>query len=636
MSTHRNIDVICSVIAALTLVLTIFFMNGEALGISVIADEDEADGMFTENDLTDDWDTAGATEIVLSDNGCLVNGNGAYANGNTVTVVYAGRYVVSGSLSDGQIVVDADGDDKVWLGFDSVSVHMEDDAALRIEQAGKVFLTLKDGTENVLSSGALYNSAAVSAGVDGAIYSRDDLTVNGGGSLTVETKYSHGIVCNDDMVFTGGNVTVKAPRDGIHANDSVRIKDCELTVSAGDDGITAANDDETSFFHMESGRLSIPECYEGIEAVEVNVAGGTIAITPTDDGINANSYGGNAQISVTGGDITVTNPTGRDADGLDSNHDIFISGGRLLISVANDGSSCALDYAGTCKISGGTVLACGSAGMAEGFDSSSEQGFIMMNTSASDGTQVTLKNENGDVLISETVPCGFSSLIASAPGMKVGDVCGLVIGDKETTLTVDNQSTSSGFGGGMRPGGGRFKGDISPTGGTGTEPGGGTGDTSSDNAGANPVSGANTSPSDFRGADSAGTAGMNRSAGTDGSQASGAAANTSDETYWENQPPAEPPRNPGDTRLPAEGMTGDETTDGGAAGGGDGITGAGMTGGRGGRDMTGIRDQGAAGAADATNDTPSNISAETMIPVGISAAVLLAGLAVALFYRRRG
>ena len=278
MATHRHIDAVCVVITAFTLILTVLFMNGTALGIQAVSDEENSDAMFTQNDLSSDWDTSGATKITLSDEGSTVAGNGAYVNGGEVHIIYAGKYLLSGNLSDGSVIIEADGDDKIWLMFDGVTLHCEDSAALLVEQAEKVFITLKDGTENTLSSGSDFSEEAVSAGIDGTIYSRDDLTVNGEGALNITADYRHGIVCNDDLTITGGTITVTTAQDAIHANDSVRIKDADLTLNAGDDGITASNDDETSFIYIESGNISIPSCYEGLEAVQITIAGGTIDI----------------------------------------------------------------------------------------------------------------------------------------------------------------------------------------------------------------------------------------------------------------------------------------------------------------------------------------------------------------------
>ncbi len=506
MAASRHIDRICVIATVCTLLLTIFFMNGQRLGITVLADEDAGGGQFTANDLDADWadEYDDATRITLTGDGAEIHGNGAYFYGGSVQIVYAGRYIVSGQLDNGSLIIDADKDDKVWLLMDSASIRNEDSAAILVEQAEKVFLTLADGTENEIAgwtasdggsgtdtSGSVSGNASAGASgsssgsIDGAIYSRDDLTINGSGSLTVSAGYQHSIVCNDDLAITGGQIAVTAPQDGLHANDSVRIANANLTIQAGDDGITASNDDNTSYFYMESGSVTIPSCYEGIEAIDIIINGGSIDITPTDDGMNANGYGTSA-ITIAGGDIRIVNPTGRDADGLDSNGSIYITGGNLFISMNGSGLSCALDCGtesgGVCEISGGTVIAAGGSGMAEGFDSSSEQCFIMQTVSATaENASVALKNESGETLLSGTVPCSFSSIILSAPQLQMGETCTVVIDGTETEVVADN-SSAGGFGmggrfGGMRGGmNGGMNGDMNDdinggmTGGMGRRP----------------------------------------------------------------------------------------------------------------------------------------------------------------------
>ena len=465
MSAHKHIDIICIVVTIFAVLLTVLFMNGRALGIEAIADGDAAEnGQFTANDRNADWDRSHATQIVLTGDGGKVTGSGAYVLDGDIHILYGGTYVLSGELTDGSVIVDADSKDKVWILLDGVSLHCDDNAAILVEEAGKVFLTLAEGTENFVSSGAVYTEDALSTGIDGAIYSRDDLTINGNGSLSVTAEYKHGIVGNDDLVVVGAKMEITAAQDGIHANDSARFANMDLTINAGDDGITVSNDDETAYIYIESGKINIPSCYEGIEAIDITIAGGVIDIRPTDDGINANGWGSNSVLRITGGDITIINETGRDADGLDSNGDIYISGGNLFISVTADGGSSAIDYGsesgGVCEISGGTVIAAGSSAMAEGFDSTSTQCFIMHNTStAAAGTAVSLKNSAGTVLLCETIPCRFSSLVISTPELQMGETCTLSIGETETEITVDNSSASGNFGRGGMFGGGMQQGD---------------------------------------------------------------------------------------------------------------------------------------------------------------------------------
>ena len=457
MATHKRIDSICIAAVLLAIVLTVLLMNGRSLGIVPVMSAEVSDGMFTAKDMDADWNTSSATRIMLSDQGSTIDGNGAYVYDGNVCIAYAGTYVLTGELTDGSVVIDAEKSDDIWILLDDVTLHCDDDAAFRVEQADKVFLTLAEGTNNTISSGAEYNEDSIASGTDGAIYSRDDLTINGTGALVIDAAYRHGIVCNDDLVIAGGDIVINAAEDGIHANDSVRIRDAAISIAAGDDGITASNEEETSFIYVASGSISISECYEGLEAIDITIAGGTIDIAPTDDGINANGYGGNSVIRIAGGDITIINPSGRDADGLDSNGDIYIEGGRTFISVTDGGSNCALDYGsengGECIISGGTVIACGGSAMAEGFDADSPQGFLMHSAKGAAGTTIKLADAQGRELLSEEIPCSFSSAVISTPTLKVGDICTIEVGGAQEQVTIDNSSAESFMAMGMRGGG---------------------------------------------------------------------------------------------------------------------------------------------------------------------------------------
>lgn len=460
MSTHKRIDMICIVSIILSVVVTAFLAHGKGSEAAAAMSGEADSNISTVNDPDADWDTASATKIALSDEGSRIDGSGAYIYEGDVCIAYGGYYVLTGELTNGSVIVDADKSDGVWILLDGVTIHSDDDAAIRVEQADKVFLTLADGTENRISSGEQYGEEAVNTGVDGAIYSRDDLTINGTGNLVVDAAYEHGIVCNDDLVINGGDITISAVQDGIHANDSVRIRNAAVSISAGDDGITVSNDDETASIYVESGNIVISDCYEGLEAVDITIAGGKVDIMSTDDGINASGSGENSVIRITGGDVRIVNSTGRDADGLDSNGSIYVEGGKVFISVSDSGSNCAIDCGsengGECIISGGTVIACGGSAMAEGFDAASPQGFLMYNTSAQAGTAISLENADGKEILSEEIPCSFSSALLSAPELAVGDVCKITVGEEQEQLTIDNVQASgfapAGMFGGMRGG----------------------------------------------------------------------------------------------------------------------------------------------------------------------------------------
>ena len=288
MSTHKNIDRICVVVLVLTLLVTVAFMNGEKLGIRVVADEDaesySGSTYFTENDVDGDWaDNAYTTYITLDGSGGTIDGNGAYFLDGDLVISNGGWYVLTGTLEDGKIIVDAHDSSKVWIRLNGVTVRCSDDACLRVDQADKVFLTLAEDTENSFSSGTVYSEEALADNTGGTIFSHDDLTINGSGSLSITAGFKHGIDVNDSLVITGGNITITAPQDGIHVSDSLRFMEASLTIDAGDDAVHS--DDE---LYIESGTVLINSCYEGFEAVTIDITGGDITMYPTDDGINAN------------------------------------------------------------------------------------------------------------------------------------------------------------------------------------------------------------------------------------------------------------------------------------------------------------------------------------------------------------
>ena len=288
MSTHKHFNLICVVVMIIAVVGTLLFMNGQALGLEVRVDADtdeyEEGQYFTENDEDGSWDTSEATVITLEGDDGSVSGNGAYFLDGDLMIVSSGYYVLSGELTDGSVIVETDTNSgsKVWILLDGVSINCEDDACIRVNEADKTFLTLAEGSENTLVSGTDYSLEAQADKTDGTIFAHDDLTINGSGSLTVTAGYKHGIAANDDLVITGGTITVVSAADGIHVNDTCNIENASITVSADDDAIHS----DTSIY-IASGTIQILSCYEGIEAPQIDICGGDITIYPTDDGINA-------------------------------------------------------------------------------------------------------------------------------------------------------------------------------------------------------------------------------------------------------------------------------------------------------------------------------------------------------------
>ena len=95
-----------------------------------------------------------------------------------------------------------------------------------------------------------------------------------------------GLKAGSNITVSGGTVTVDAYDDAIHSNGDVFIKDGTLSLKSGDDGIHA---DTT--LAVTGGNITVSQSYEGFEAIAVDISGGVIDITATDDGIN--EAGGN-------------------------------------------------------------------------------------------------------------------------------------------------------------------------------------------------------------------------------------------------------------------------------------------------------------------------------------------------------
>jgi hypothetical protein len=266
--------------------------------------------LFSDRDLSGEYDESECESIVLSDSGSTSDAKGVTIDGNTVTITKEGDYILSGTLSDGMIVVDVDKSEKVQLVLDGVTINSETSAAIYVKQADKVFVTLAEGTVNTLSNGGEF-VAIDDNNIDSVIFSKDDLTLNGTGSLTINSPAGHGVVSKNDLVVTGGAYEVTAASHGFSGKDSVSIADGSFKVTAGKDGIHSENDedDEAGFvyiengtfdfsvesdgisavneIYVENGNITVTKSYEGLEARIINICGGVVDVTSSDDGLNA-------------------------------------------------------------------------------------------------------------------------------------------------------------------------------------------------------------------------------------------------------------------------------------------------------------------------------------------------------------
>lgn len=323
----------------------------------------DASEFFTDRDLTQTADLSAAQYIDA-------------VSGEDITISSEGVYVISGTAEEVTIRVQAADSDKVQIVLNGVNITNSSSPVIYVLSADKVFVTTTE-TENTLTASGAF-AADGTTNTDAVIFSKQDLVLNGLGTLNISSK-DNGIACKDDLKITGGTIRISSVNDAIEANDSIRISGGNITINSAKDGLHAEDDEDNTagFIYICGGTLDITasddaihaatvaqfdggtvsvNAGEGIEATYVQINGGKISISATDDGINAawKSSWSTPTLEITGGELTVNMGAG-DTDALDSNGDLIISGGTVDIN-----ANFAFDFDGSASFTGGTVYVNGS------------------------------------------------------------------------------------------------------------------------------------------------------------------------------------------------------------------------------------------------------------------------------------
>ncbi len=288
---------------------------------------------FTDRDKSSEYDESSAVKITLNGSGAVVSGSGVNISGSTVTITSAGTYIISGSLSDGQIVIAASDSDKVQLVLNNAEINCNTSAAVYVKSADKVFVTLPAGTTNSLGGGTEYVQTDDNT-VDGVIFSKSDLTLNGTGTLKIDADYRHGIVTKDTLCITGGTYVIDAVKTCLAGKDGIKILDGSFTLTAGSKGLNSGNDDDAreGSIYIAGGTFTIKSEDDSIHADgSCIIAGGTYTIAAGDDGIHANY-----DTIITDGSITITDSY----EGIEGRR-ITVSGGTINLTASDDGINAA-------------------------------------------------------------------------------------------------------------------------------------------------------------------------------------------------------------------------------------------------------------------------------------------------------
>ena len=413
---------------------------------------------FTGRDLEQVADLDAAIYVNLSEEAITIDGRGAVAEGNVVTFTDEGVYVISGSLSDGQLVVDAAKEDKIQLVLQGVSITNVSSAALYVKQADKVFVTTGAGTDNSLQTTGEF-VAEDDNNVDGAVFAKEDIIFNGEGTLTINCASDHGIVGKDDIKITGGTITVDADGDGLQANDGIYIAD---------------------------GNVSVLNSYEGLEAQNISIWNGNITIIAEDDGVNGaggndgsgQSFGGDnpfaadlsCNVAIYDGVIKIS----ADGDGLDSNGNLVINGGEIYVNGPTNGGNGAIDYGGSGIVNGGILVATGADTMAENMSRDSTQCTMMVTLAGQMlEAEIVVSDENGNVILTHTPDKKYNNVVISHPDFEIGKTYTVSAGENTVEVTFESIIYGQGM---MNGGHGGFGGHNGFDGGKGNGGQGGRGE----------------------------------------------------------------------------------------------------------------------------------------------------------------
>ena len=318
-----------------------------------------SDDLFSNRDLKQSADLTDAQYITAE-------------SGKDVTISSAGVYVISGTAQETTVIVDASDEDKVQLVLDGLTITNTDFPCIYVKSADKVFITTTDSTNTLKVTGSF--TADGDTNTDAVIFSKDDLVLNGVGSLVISST-DNGITSKDDLKITGGTISISCTSDALEANDSIRIADGNITIVTKKDGLHAEYDEDNSvgYIYIGGGSLNITAsddaiqattvvqidggeikltAREGIEGTYVQVNCGTISISATDDGINAGkkSTAYAVTIEINGGYTSINMGSG-DTDAVDSNGNLYVNGGTIDITARSS-----FDYDGTAKYTGGTII----------------------------------------------------------------------------------------------------------------------------------------------------------------------------------------------------------------------------------------------------------------------------------------
>ncbi len=450
--------------------------DGENYSFESVTEDDPNAAIFSKTDLT------------IYGNGSL-EVTGKYQDGITSQ---DGLIIASGTLrvtaaDDGirgkDYLVVKEGELEVTAGGDALKADREDEA-----DPGSI--TLLDGTYNINANGdAITAQGAVV--INSGSY---NITTGGGSETAISTDTSaKAIKSASNITVQDGVFNLDSADDNFNANGTLLINGGSYTLFSADDAMHA----DASLI-INDGDILVKRSYEGFESLVVEINGGLIHLNAADDGINISdgsgandmagfmtapavgpggmdgvkpegglkpdrgsqplgdqtlpqegmeamqpqnefmsvpAAGGSGSLTLSNGSIVIN----AEGDGLDVNGNISMSGGLLIIQGPTADMNGAIDYDASFTISGGSLIAVGSSGMAQAPDTSSTQNSILVNFSTPQeaGTLVNIQEVSGNEILTFQCAKTFQSLVFSSPSLVDGSSYTLSLGGSTSGVMTD-------------------------------------------------------------------------------------------------------------------------------------------------------------------------------------------------------
>ena len=347
------------------------------------------------------YSESNSTAIIFSDQTITVDGSGAAADGSILTITQPGTYILSGTLSEGQVRVETVDEADVQIVLDGATITNSTGAAIYVKSANSATITLAEGTTNTLSDGETYTFEDSEDEPDATLFSKSDLILNGTGTLVIDANYAHAIKGKDDVTIAEGTYDITSVGDAIKGRDSLFISSGTFTIDAGGDGLQSTNEEEEGkgILTIESGTFTITAAADGIQAAtNLQILGGDFTITTGGGSANSSTtseawgtWGAPTEEAAT----TTTEET-TSAKGLKATGSLAISGGTFVLDTSDD----ALHTNDTIQITGGDfTIASGDDGIHADNTVTIDDGTIDINQSYEgiEATEITLNG--GDIAL---------------------------------------------------------------------------------------------------------------------------------------------------------------------------------------------------------------------------------------------